>query len=52
MGIGADRAQFYNCSSAEGEKFAEVVKTAVEIIRSLGQNPFKAEPAKLDDHHE
>jgi coenzyme F420-reducing hydrogenase delta subunit len=46
MGVGADRVQFYNCSSAEGEKFAEIVKAAVERTRSLGQNPFKAEPAK------
>jgi coenzyme F420-reducing hydrogenase delta subunit len=46
MGIGEGRVQFYNCSSAEGEKFAEMVKAAVESMRSLGQNPFKAEPAK------
>lgn len=45
LGIGTDRVQFFNCSSAEGEKFASIVKVSVERIRDMGPSLFKAEPA-------
>ena len=52
MGIEGDRVQMHFCSSAEGEKYANIVKEGVEKIRTMGPNPLKIEPAKQDDHHE
>jgi coenzyme F420-reducing hydrogenase delta subunit len=52
LGLGADRVRFYNCSSAEGEKFAKIVEESVEAIRQMGESPFKAESAKKNDLHE
>jgi len=52
LGIEGDRVQMHYCSSAEGEKYANIVKEGVEKIRAMGPNPLKAEPAKQNDHHE
>ena len=41
IGIGGERAQMYNLSSAEGPRFAEIAVEMTERIRKLGPNPLK-----------
>jgi F420-non-reducing hydrogenase iron-sulfur subunit len=52
IGIEGDRVQMHFCSSAEGEKYAMIIKEGVEKIRAMGPNPLKAKPASQNDHHE
>jgi len=41
IGIGAERAQMYNLSSAEGARFAEIALEMTQKIIELGPNPIK-----------
>jgi len=41
IGIGAERTQMYNLSSAEGGRFAEIALEMTEKIAALGPNPIK-----------
>ena len=41
IGIGGERAQMFNLSSAEGPKFAKIAEEMTERIRKLGPNPIK-----------
>jgi coenzyme F420-reducing hydrogenase delta subunit len=40
-GIGKDRLEMYNMSSAMGPRFAEVAREMTERIRKLGPSPIK-----------
>lgn len=42
MGIGGERLEMFNMSSAEGQKFANTVTEMTERIKGLGPNPIKA----------
>ena len=44
IGIGGERLEMYNMSSAMGERFVEVAKEMTEKIRELGPNPIKGKP--------
>jgi len=46
IGIGAERAQMYNLSSAEGARFAEIALEMTQKIIELGPNPIKLALAK------
>ena len=41
IGIGGQRAQMYNLSSAEGPRFAQIAEEMVEKILDMGHNPIK-----------
>jgi F420-non-reducing hydrogenase iron-sulfur subunit len=41
LGIGGERLEMYNMSSAEGQKFANTVTEMTERIKGLGPNPIK-----------
>jgi coenzyme F420-reducing hydrogenase delta subunit len=41
IGIGGDRAQMYNLSSAEGPRFAQIAVEMSEKILEMGPNPIK-----------
>lgn len=43
IGLGGDRLEMYNLSSAQGARFAEIANEMTEKIKALGPNPlFKA----------
>lgn len=42
IGVGGERVQMRNLSSAEGPRFAQYAVEMDELIRKLGQNPIKA----------
>ena len=46
VGIGGERVQMYNLSSAEGPRFAEIAVEMTEKILELGPNPLKITPEK------
>ena len=46
IGIGGERAQMFNLSSAEGPKFAKIAEEMTERIRKLGPNPIKLRKKK------
>jgi F420-non-reducing hydrogenase iron-sulfur subunit len=41
VGVGGDRVQMYNLSSAEGPRFAEYAREMDQRIREMGPNPIK-----------
>src|SRR3990172_6807528 len=41
VGLGGERIQMYNMSSAQGQRFAEVAREMTEKIRTLGPSPAK-----------
>jgi len=41
IGVGGERAQMFNLSSAEGPKFAKIAVEMTERIQKLGPNPIK-----------
>lgn len=41
IGVGGERVQMKNLSSAEGPKFAQYASEMDELIRKLGPNPVK-----------
>ena len=41
MGVGGDRVEMYNMSSAMGKRWAEVCTEMTERIRALGPNPVR-----------
>ena len=41
IGIGGERVQMYNLSSAEGPRFARIAEEMVAKILELGPNPIK-----------
>ncbi len=40
-GIGGERLEMYNLSSADGRRFAQVTREITERVRKLGPNPIK-----------
>jgi coenzyme F420-reducing hydrogenase delta subunit len=46
VGIGGERVQMYNLSSAEGPRFAEVAVEMTDKIKELGPNPLKSALSK------
>lgn len=40
-GIGGERVEMYNLSSAQGQRFAAIASEMTEKIRELGPNPAK-----------
>jgi coenzyme F420-reducing hydrogenase delta subunit len=47
IGIGGERVQMYNLSSAEGPRFARIAAEMVEKIHKLGPNPIKRAKSKV-----
>ncbi len=41
VGLGSDRMEMYNLSSAQGQRFAEIAREMTEKIRALGPSPVK-----------
>jgi len=41
IGIGGQRIQMFNLSSAEGPRFAQIAREMTERIRELGPNPIR-----------
>ena len=41
VGVGGERVQMFNLSSAEGSRFAEYAREMDQRIRDLGPNPVK-----------
>jgi coenzyme F420-reducing hydrogenase delta subunit len=41
IGVGGERVQMYNLSSAEGAKFAEVCEEMTQKAAELGPSPLK-----------
>jgi coenzyme F420-reducing hydrogenase delta subunit len=41
IGMGGDRVEMYNLSSAEAQRFAEIAVEMTERIRRLGPNPLR-----------
>ena len=41
VGLGKDRVEMYNMSSAQGQRFAEIAREMTEKIRALGPSPAK-----------
>ncbi len=44
IGLGGDRVEMFNMSSAEGPRFAQVATEMTERIRKLGPNPARRKP--------
>ena len=47
VGIGGERVQMFNLSSAEGPKFAQIALDMTRKIEALGPNPIKAKKLKM-----
>jgi coenzyme F420-reducing hydrogenase delta subunit len=47
VGIGGERVQMFNLSSAEGPKFAQIALEMTQKIQALGPNPIKAKKLKM-----
>ncbi len=41
VGLGGDRLEMYNMSSAQGQRFAEVAREMTERIKKLGPSPVR-----------
>ena len=41
VGLGGNRLEIYNMSSAQGQRFAEVAREVTEKIRGLGPSPVR-----------
>jgi len=46
VGIGGERLEMYNLSSAEGQRFAEIAKEMTEKIKTLGPSPLNKKMLK------
>jgi F420-non-reducing hydrogenase iron-sulfur subunit len=42
IGVGGERLEMYNLSSAQGARFAEIANEMTARIKELGPNPLKA----------
>jgi len=49
VGVGGERVEMYNLSSAEGHRFAEIASEMTEKIRGLGANPARAGASSRTD---
>ena len=47
IGIGGERAQMYNLSSADGPRFAEYAVEMTDKIKEMGPNPIKLAQKKM-----
>lgn len=47
IGVGGERVQMYNLSSAEGPRFAEIASEMAEKIQQMGPNPVKTGKQKV-----
>ena len=47
IGIGGERAQMYNLSSADGPRFAEYAVEMTDKIKEMGPNPLKKAKEKM-----
>jgi coenzyme F420-reducing hydrogenase delta subunit len=45
-GLGGNRLEMYNMSSAQGQRFAEVAREMTEKIRALGPSPIRIRNAE------
>lgn len=43
IGLGRSRLEMFNLSSAEGPRFAQIVREMTERLRSLGPSPLRGE---------
>jgi F420-non-reducing hydrogenase iron-sulfur subunit len=41
IGLSEERLQIYYCSSAEGVRFADIIRELTEKISKLGPNPIR-----------
>jgi F420-non-reducing hydrogenase iron-sulfur subunit len=47
-GIGGDRINMYNLSSAQGQRFAEIAREMTEKVRELGPSPVRKKNSSKD----
>jgi len=47
-GINEERLRIEYCSSAEGTKFANIIKEMTENISKLGPNPLRTVPSVVE----
>ncbi len=47
VGVGGERVQMFNLSSAEGPKFAQIALEMTQKIQAMGPNPIKAKRLKM-----
>jgi hypothetical protein len=47
IGLEPERLEMFNLSSADGPRFAEIVKTMVERVKRLGRNPLRPDPQRV-----
>ena len=47
IGLGRDRLEMYNLSSAEGPRFAEIMNEMTERLRKIGPSPLRREGVTL-----
>jgi coenzyme F420-reducing hydrogenase delta subunit len=50
IGVGGDRLEMFNLSSAEGPRFAEISTKMSERIAKLGPSPLRTSPNTLEKH--
>jgi coenzyme F420-reducing hydrogenase delta subunit len=50
IGLEPERLEMFNLSSAEGTRFAEIVKEMSQRIRRIGPSPLRPDPATMDRH--
>jgi coenzyme F420-reducing hydrogenase delta subunit len=48
IGLGGERVQMFNLSSAMGTRFAEVVVEMTEKLRRIGKSPLKEAGKQVD----
>jgi coenzyme F420-reducing hydrogenase delta subunit len=41
IGLGGDRLEMFNLSSAEGPRFAQIATEMTERVRAMGPNPLR-----------
>ena len=49
IGVGSARLEMFNLSSAEGPRFAQIVKEMAERIIPLGPSPLNISESKMDE---
>ena len=48
IGLGGERVQMYNLSSAMGTRFAEIAAEMTEKLRTIGTSPLKGSGEQVD----
>jgi coenzyme F420-reducing hydrogenase delta subunit len=49
IGLQPERLEMYNLSSAEGQRFAEIITEMTDRLKTLGPSPLRAVPSSTDE---